>query len=394
MRSQYDLNSMTKKFYTSIFALCVTLALTPALYSIEVEVAGTKKIAVQISPFQGAEAALIQKIVTEDLRRTLMIDPVSSLGSYSVVGSISGGALIGKLADSTKGSEVFSRNYSGEMRKMAHEFADDILESLTQVKGFSTSRIAFISGTQGAKELYTMDIDGANIKRLTNDKSISANPAWSNDGSSIAYMSYRSGYPDVYIIKLAQGIRTRVAGFPGINSGPAFSPNGQQLALTLSKDGNPEIYTISTAGGTPARLTRTRGTETSPSWSPDGGQIVYNSDERGTTQLFTISSSGGEPARITTPGTYSAEPSWAPNGTKIAYSARTGGGFCIWVYDTNTRLAQQVSPGLGEDPCWTCNSRHLVYSKDGSLYLLDTVTKQSTRLDNGLTNCTEPAISR
>ncbi len=385
---------MTKKLYIILFSLLLSTTLTNPLQAIEVEVSGTKKIAVEITSFQGTEAALLQKIVTEDLRRTLMIDPVTSQGSYSVTASFTGGALVGKLSDSTRGSEVFNRNYSGEMRKMAHEFSDDILEALTQVKGFSSSRIAFISGTQGAKELYTMDVDGANIKRLTSDKSISANPAWSTDGSSIAYMSYRSGYPDVYVIKLAQGIRTRVAGFPGINSGPAFAPEGQQLALTLSKDGNPEIYTISISGGAPTRLTRTRGTETSPSWSPDGKQIVYNSDERGSTQLFTISSSGGEPTKLNTPGSYSAEPSWSPDGSKIAYSARTGGGFCIWVYDLSTRLAKQVSAGLGEDPCWTRNSRHLVYSKEGSLYLLDTVTKQSARLDNGLTNCTEPAISR
>ncbi|MES2308115.1 MAG: biopolymer transporter Tol, partial [Verrucomicrobiota bacterium] len=204
---------MTKKLISCATTFSLLALLTVPLHSVEVEVSGTKKIAVEISAFQGAEAALVQKIVSDDLRRTSMIEPVSSNGSFSVVGSVNGGSLIGKLADTSRGSEVFSKNYSGDFRKMAHEFADDILESLTQVKGFSTSRIAFISGTQGAKELYTMDIDGANIKRLTNDKSISANPAWSNDGTSIAYMSYRSGYPDVYVIKLAQGIRTRVAGF-------------------------------------------------------------------------------------------------------------------------------------------------------------------------------------
>ncbi|MES2308114.1 MAG: LpqB family beta-propeller domain-containing protein, partial [Verrucomicrobiota bacterium] len=174
----------------------------------------------------------------------------------------------------------------------------------------------------------------------------------------------------------------------------AFSPNGQQLALTLSKDGNPEIYTMSAAGGSPNRLTRTRGTETSPSWSPDGSQIVFNSDERGSNQLYVISSTGGEPTKLTTPGSYSAEPSWSPDGTKIAYSSRTGGGFCICIYDIAKRTAQQVSSGLGEDPCWTRNSRHLIYSNGGSLHVLDTLTKQSSRLDNGLTNCTEPAISR
>lgn len=379
------------------FLILLTLALPlthSLLQAVEVEVSGTKKIDVQISAFQGTEAALVQKIVTEDLRRTLMINPVSTGGTYSVVAQLSAGSLSGKVADTTRGSEVLSKNYSGDFRKMAHEFADDILEAITQVKGFATSSVAFISGASGSKELYTMDIDGVNIKKLTSDKSISTNPAWSHNGDRLTYMSYRSGYPDVYVIKLAQGIRTRVAGFPGINSGPAFSPNGDQIALTLSKDGNPEIYTMSSAGGSPSRLTRTRGTETSPSWSPDGNQIVYNSDERGSNQLYVVSANGGDPIRLNTPGSYSAEPNWSPDGKKIAYVSRQSGVFTIWVYDFETRSARQVSPGAGEDPSWTRNSRHLVYSQGGALMLLDSATKLTTRLDNGLTNCTEPAVSR
>lgn len=395
MRLRYDLNWMTKMKWMILKTTWVSLLLIcPFVTAAEIEVSGTKKIDVQISAFQGTEAALVQRIVSEDLRRTLIINPVNTGASYSVTGILTGGGLVGKLADTTRNSEILSKNYSGDLRQMAHEFADDIFESITQVKGFATSKVAFISGSKGIKELYTMDIDGVGVKKLTSDQSISTNPAWSANGDRLAYMSYRSGYPDVYVIKLAQGIRTRIAGFPGINSGPAFSPDGQNLALTLSKDGNPEIYSISSAGGPPTRLTRTRGTETSPCWSPDGSQIVFNSDERGSNQLYIISPQGGEPTRINTPGSYSAEPNWSPDGKKIAYVSRQAGSFTIWVYDIEKRTAQQVSPGQGEDPSWTRNSRHLVYSQSGSLMILDTATKLTARLDNGLTNCTEPAVSR
>jgi TolB protein len=195
-------------------------------------------------------------------------------------------------------------------------------------------------------------------------------------------------------VKLAEKVRERLAFFPGINSGVSFSPDNSTVALTLSKDGNPEIYTMSVGGGAPSRLTRTRGAESSPCWSPDGSQIVYVSDDRGSVQLFVMSSTGGEPERLPTQSSYSSEPDWSPDGKTIAYTARTGGGFQIWTYDLTSRKSAQVSPGSGEDSGWTRNSRHLVYSNNGQLYLLDAVTQKSVRIDNNLTKCSEPAVSR
>lgn len=64
------------------------------------------------------------------------------------------------------------------------------------------------------------------------------------------------------------------------------------------------------------------------------------------------------------------------------------------VYDLATGRAQLVTTTGGLDPSWTRNSRHLVYAKGGSLYLLDSVSRQTARLDNNLTRCSEPAVSR
>ncbi len=380
-----------------VFAYRISLALLALtlapLFAAEIIVEQNRKVNVEVAAFAGADGELIRRVVSDDLRRTSLIEP-SAVAPLIVNATYAGNTLQGKLFSRSSGKDLLQKTYTGDSRKIAHEFADDLTEALTGVTGFATSRIAFISTTTGNKELYTSDMDGVGIRRLTTDKSISTGPAWSPDGSTIAYMSYKSGYPDVYIVKLAQGIRTRIAGFPGINTGPAFSPDGKQIALTLSKDGNPEIYTMSSQGGLPNRITRTRGTETSPSWSPDGSRIVYNSDDRGSTQLYIVPASGGDPEKINLSGTYNSDPTWSPDGKKIAYTARAGGGFSVWVYDLEKRSAAQASPGSGEDPSWTRNSRHLVYSSGGALHVLDTLTKQAVRIENGLSACTEPNVTR
>lgn len=374
----------------AILAVSLSLfALTVITASAQVDVTGTGKVRVTVTPLTGAQGVAATQVLSKDLVRTLLIDVVSNGAQYTVTGSADANSVTGQLTKD--GQSLVNKTYSGNWRHAVHEFADDITKATTGVDGFATSKVAFISAQTGQKELYVMDIDGANIKQLSQDKTISNGPSWSHDGKMIAYTSYKSGYPDVYLVKLDANTRTRIAFFPGINSGPSFSPDDSKIALTLSKDGNPEIYVMPTNGGTPDRLTRSRGAETSPSWSKDGSQIVYSSDDRGTPQLFLIPAFGGEATRLVTGSAFNTEPTFSPDGTKIAYTLRAGS-FQVGVYDIANRSGQTVSPGIGEDPSWTRNSRHLVYANGGGLFLLDSVTKQSIRLENGLRNCSEPAV--
>ncbi len=373
-------------------SLLSSLALSSVPLRAQVDVNVDTRIPIGVTPFSGNEA--LTKVVIDDLNRTLLFAATPGAGQkYTASGTVTAGTLTGQLGGAG-GASLIAKGYSGDGRKAAHQFADDITRTLGHCEGFATSRLAAISGGSGHKELYVLDIDGANGLQLTNDKTISARPKWSADGAKIAYTSYKSGYPDAYVITLATNNRAHVAFFPGINTGAAFSPDGSRLALTLSKEGTPLIYTMPAAGGPPSRLTPGGGTETSPCWSPDGSKIVYDSDARGSVQLYTVPSGGGSPTRLATVSGYSAEPDWSPDGTKIAFTGRSGGQFQIGVYDLSTGQSSLVTTTGGQDPSWTHNSRHLVYSRGGGLWILDTVTHATARLDNGLTQAAEPAVSR
>jgi TolB protein len=310
--------------------------------------------------------------------------------NYLISGSASGGTIQGQVTDQ-RGGIVLQKTYSGGPRSAAHQFADDIVETLTGRKGIASSRIAFASSRTGRKEIYTADYDGANVRQLTRDGSISVAPAISPDGRKLAYTGYQSGYADIYLIDLASGARGRIVKFPGTNSGAAFSPNGGQIACTLSKDGNPELYVVGAGGGGARRLTSTRGVESSPTWSPDGSQIIYSSDERGGPQLFRISAGGGSGQLISTGYNYCTEPSWSPDGTKVAFTARTGG-FSIGVKDLQSGAANLVASG--EDPVWGADSRHLIFSTGSSLVLFDVPTGRSVSIVTGLGKVSEPTWSR
>jgi TolB protein len=349
-----------------------------------------------ISSVGGANGAASNKVLQNDLKMIGSFNlTTAEAASVIVKATASADSVQGTLSDKS-GAVLLNQTFSGGWRKATHQFADAIVEKLTGTPGIATSSVAFVSAQSGHKELYIMDIDGANVRQLTQDKTISLGPKFSKDGNQIAYTSYKSGYPDVWVIDLANSNRRKVSFYPGVNSGPSFSPNGSNIALTLSKDGNTELYTIAAGGGSPERLTRSRGTEASPTWSPDSSTIAYISDDRGTPQLYTIGTAvGSAPQRINTSASYTTEPDWSPDGAKIVYSIQAAGQNQI-AFSTLSNSQQSIltTGGNNETPSWARNSRHVVFARSGKLYLLDSLTKTTTALENGLSRNSEPNISR
>lgn len=346
---------------------------------------------IAIKPFAGPDASLASKVVQNDLdlAGAFAVTPPDR-ASYSIGATAGGGTLQGTVTD-RGGASVLQKSYSGDPRSAAHQFSDDIVETLTAQKGMANTRIAFVGTLSGRKEIYTADYDGGNVRQMTKDNSISVAPALSPDGTKLAYTGYQSGYADIYLIDLGSGARNRIIKFPGTNSGASFSPDGSRIAATLSKDGNPELYVIGANGGGARRLTQTQAVESSPTWGPGGSEIIYSSDERGGPQLFRIGSGGGSGRLVPTGFGYSTEPSWSPDGKKVAFTARQGG-FSIVILDLATGTTRVVAQG--EDPVWAPNSRHIIYSAGSSLVLLDTVKGRPVPVITGVGKVTEPTWSR
>ena len=338
----------------------------------------------------GSDGAVASKVVQNDLTLAgwfALVQP--GMASFTVSGTFAGGVLQGKVV---KGGEVvLSKNYSGSPRMAAHQFVDDIVQTLTGHQGIATSTIAFVSNRSGRKEIYLADYDGSNGRQLTHDNALSVSPALSPNGRRLAYTGYQAGYADIYVVDLATGARVRLVKFPGTNSGARFSPDGNLLACTVSKDGNPELYVVALGGGA-RRLTHTRGAESCPSWSPDAAEIIDSSDETGAPQLYRISSSGGSGRLVPTGFGYCTEPSWSPDGQRLTFNVRSGGGFSIAVMDVNGGAARIVTQG--ENPVWGADSRHIVYSTGSTISLLDVPSGKSTPVVSGLGKVTEPTWSR
>ncbi|HEY3901274.1 MAG TPA: hypothetical protein VGM54_21880 [Chthoniobacter sp.] len=370
-----------------VFAAVVRGAETPTI-----TISKSDKQPIAIGTISGSDGAQAAKILQNDLAMSGFFSVVPAASAGFVVNATSNGNSIAGNVTDRSGKTVLTKTFSGTPRGKVHAYADEIVETLTGSKGIANSKVAFVGSHTGHKEIYVADADGANVRQLTNDATISVGPKLSPDGNHLVYTGYKSGYADVYEIDIASGARNRIIKFPGTNTGAIYSPNGRELAVILSKDGNPELYTTSAGGGFPHRLTHTPGVESSPTWSPSGDEIIYSSDDHGSPQLYRIAAGGGSGHVINTGHGYNTEPNWSPDGKKVAFTVRDGGGFTIAILDLGSGNVHTVASGEG--PAWGPDSRHLIFAEGGSLILLDAQTGQKTTLISGLGKISEPSWSR
>ena len=164
-------------------------------------------------------------------------------------------------------------------------------------------------------EIWVMDSDGSNARRLTDSRPWGAgNAAWSPDGSQIAFVSDRSGDPDLYVMD-ADGTDVRLlAASDGWEEDPKWSPDGTTIAYarTGGAGNRGGIFLVEVESGDVTRMTATEDVASNPSWSPDGKSIAFlgNREEDPPWDLYLMEA---RPYASWEPLLESAgAPSWAP----------------------------------------------------------------------------------
>ena len=289
---------------------------------------------------------------------------------------------------------VLNRAYHGpaaQLRAMAHGWSNEVVRYFASEDGFFSTQIAFSAPSgAGRKDIYVMDYDGANLRKLTDDGSQNILPAWSPSGDRVAFTSFLRGNPDLYTVAIGGGRPRKVSDRPGVNMGAAFSPDGSKIACTLSQDGNSEIYALGTDGSILRRLTNaTAFIDTSPAWSPDGTELAFVSNRHGSPQIWMMDATGGNPRRVTMVGTYNQEPAFCPRCATptLAFTARDErAAFDVFTIDLKTRQLTRVTENQGnnEHPSWAPNGRALaVASSRGGIWVITADGKQQRQVYKG-----------
>jgi TolB protein len=171
------------------------------------------------------------------------------------------------------------------------------------------SKIAFTTNRDGNPEIYVMNADGSNVRRMTNSPGIDVSPTWSPTGGQLAWVSDRTGTARIYIMN-ADGTGQRVL----INE-ECFRPtwaSGKFNEIAYAGKSGPgyDIKIYSFAEGTSRRITDGIGSNESPAFSPNGRHVAFTSTRNGKVQVYTIARDGNDLRQITREGN-NKYPNWS-----------------------------------------------------------------------------------
>ncbi len=236
------------------------------------------------------------------------------------------------------------------------------------------AQIVFASKRDGTFEIYVMDADGGNQRRLTNNSDKDWSPSWSPDGKRIVFCSDRDKdahfipglfTSEIYVMDADGGNQQNLTNDPKDDRSPSWSPDGERIAFTSRRDGDDEIFLMDPDGGNQRRLTNNRHDDYSPSWSPDGKQIVFGARRDGhfenefgiTEEIYVIDANGDNEQRLTENRNNDWDPVWSPDGERIAFASDRKGdlvSFDIYVMDADGGNQQNLSNNRHSDvsPAW------------------------------------------
>ena len=219
------------------------------------------------------------------------------------------------------------------------------------------SKLVFYSDQEGNHEIYTMDENGSNQSRLTNNSAIDWGPAWSPDGTKIAFYSTRDGNYEIYVMTSTGSGQTRLTTSPQQDEAPTWSPDSSKITFSSDRDGNLEIYTMDSDGANQTNVTRNdQAADEAPAWSPDGTQITFHSWRGGLPDIYRMNSDGTAQTQITTDPGVERFPDWSPDGARIAFDSNQE----IWIM--NSDGTNQTPLGGGEYPAWSPDGNKIAFS--------------------------------
>jgi TolB protein len=172
--------------------------------------------------------------------------------------------------------------------------------------------ILYSMAIAGNTDIYKIGSAGGGAPvKLTDSPGLDVGGSFSPDGGKIVFESDRSGSQQVYVMNADGSDQKRISFFGGRAATPEWSPRGDQIAFTHIV-GNLRIAVMGPGGGGLRYLTDSWQDE-APTWAPNGRIIQFFRTERnsGKATIWQVDLTGRNERRLPTP-VDASDPAWGP----------------------------------------------------------------------------------
>ncbi|MCA9535056.1 MAG: PD40 domain-containing protein, partial [Myxococcales bacterium] len=171
-------------------------------------------------------------------------------------------------------------------------------DGINMAPAICDGRIYFTSSRDGNSEIYSTDLDGGDLQRLTNHPAMDLSPSCGPNGK-LAFVSSRHRTPQVFTMNRDGSDVRRVTFRGNHNQTPTWcqDPARPWIAFT-GRDGNYDIFMVNTVTQDYVRLTQGQGDNKDPAFSPDCRLVAFASDRRGAPGIYLSSTQGFNQNRV------------------------------------------------------------------------------------------------
>lgn len=259
--------------------------------------------------------------------------------------------------DATGNKEVYLVDYDGENLEKLTEEKSLVLLPRWDSRG---KNIVYTSYRNGNPDLYWLDLgrqrkEGSKrySEPLLQYQGLNLAGSFSSDGKYLALTLTKDGNPEIYILDLEKRNLRRLTYSKSVDIAPRFAPNGKEIVFISDRQGNPQVYIVDIEGLNLRRITED-GYYDSPFWSPRGDLLAYVRRENENFQIYILNLKDKKEMQLTFFGS-NENPTFSPDGRWVAFVSNRNGKYELYRMRIDGSNQQKLVdlPGEFRTPVWS-----------------------------------------